>query len=145
MYEVYKLHFYSRDLVQISLRQLIAVEVTTELPTRMATLFGHVGEFNNNKREWIQYVEQLDHFYEANGITENNWNNCYNRSRDLQDTKECCNAQKTRRDVIPRFSGGYKDIPSLNTIGDCAAISSLIADLDIPESQHPCLYRNFVV
>ena len=107
MYEVYKLHFYSRDLVQISLRQLIAVEVTTELPTRMATLFGHVGEFNDNKREWIQYVEQLDHFYEANGITENNWNNCYNRSRDLQDTKECCNAQKTRRDVIPRFRKIY--------------------------------------
>ena len=40
----------------------------------MATLVGHVREFDDNKEEWIQYVEQLDHFYEANRITENNWN-----------------------------------------------------------------------
>ena len=48
------------------------MEVTTELPT-MATFFGHVGQFDDNKEEWIQYVERLDHFYQANGITENNW------------------------------------------------------------------------
>ena len=41
MYEVYKLHFYSRDLVQISLRQLIPVEVT----------------IHNCQRGWLLYLD----------------------------------------------------------------------------------------
>ena len=90
----------------------------------MATLFGHVGEFDDSKEEWIQYVERLDHFYEANGITEND------KKRAILLTtigpvtyKTRCNAQKTRRDVIPRLSGCYEDTLSSNTIGDCATIS----------------------
>ena len=31
-----------------------------------APLFGQVKEFDGEKEEWSQYVERLDHFFEAN-------------------------------------------------------------------------------
>ena len=31
---------------------------------------GRVDEFDGNKEEWPQYVERLEHFFVANGITE---------------------------------------------------------------------------
>ena len=34
----------------------------------MATI-GHIGEFCEDKEEWSQYAERLEHFFAANGIT----------------------------------------------------------------------------
>ena len=73
----------------------------------MATLFGHVGEFDDNKEEWIQYVERLHHFYEANGITEND------RKRAILLTTIGPLTYKTLRNVVmPRKSGemSYQDL-----------------------------------
>ena len=36
----------------------------------MATI-GHIEEFREDKEEWSQYAEQLEHFFAANGITNN--------------------------------------------------------------------------
>ena len=38
----------------------------------MATLFGHINEFNPEKEDWIQYAERLEHFFAANSIDEPN-------------------------------------------------------------------------
>ena len=38
----------------------------------MATLFGHINEFNPEKEDWIQYAERLEHFFTANSIDEPN-------------------------------------------------------------------------
>ena len=35
----------------------------------MATI-GRIEEFRDDKEDWIQYYERLDHFFAANGITE---------------------------------------------------------------------------
>ena len=73
----------------------------------MATLFGHIGEFDDNKEEWIQYVERLDHFYEANGITEND------RKRAILLTTIGPLTYKTLRNVVmPRKPGemSYQDL-----------------------------------
>ncbi len=37
----------------------------------MAALFGRVSEYEEGKEQWTQYVERLEHFFAANGITEN--------------------------------------------------------------------------
>ena len=73
----------------------------------MATLFGHVGEFDDSKEEWIQYVERLDHFYEANGITEND------KKRAILLTTIGPVTYKTLRNVVmPRKPGemSYQDL-----------------------------------
>ena len=36
----------------------------------MAAVFGRVGEFDEAKEEWPQYVERLGHIFEANCIVE---------------------------------------------------------------------------
>ena len=36
----------------------------------MATLFGNIGEFDETQEEWKQYAERLDHFFAANGVTD---------------------------------------------------------------------------
>ena len=36
----------------------------------MAAVFGRIDEFNSKKEDWPQYVEHLDHFFAANGITD---------------------------------------------------------------------------
>ena len=79
----------------------------------MATLFGHVREFDDNKEEWIQYVEQLDHLYEANGITENDW------KRDILMTTIGLVTYKTLRNVVLLRKPGemsYQDLlPAMKT------------------------------
>ena len=40
------------------------------LATRMAAVLGQVNPFDGEKKEWLQYVERLDYFFVANGITE---------------------------------------------------------------------------
>ena len=35
-----------------------------------APLFGQVIEFDGEKEEWSQYVERLDHFFEANEVAD---------------------------------------------------------------------------
>ena len=35
----------------------------------MAAVFGRIDEFDSKKEDWPQYVERLDHFFAANGIT----------------------------------------------------------------------------
>lgn len=34
----------------------------------MAVVYGKVGEFDRAKEDWLQYVEQLGHLFEANRI-----------------------------------------------------------------------------
>ena len=36
----------------------------------MAATFGKIEEFDGNREEWPQYVERLEHFFEANSITD---------------------------------------------------------------------------
>ena len=36
----------------------------------MSMLLGRIDEFDGSKEEWTQYVERLDHFFIANGITD---------------------------------------------------------------------------
>ena len=36
----------------------------------MASVFGKVDEFDGSKEEWTQYVEHVNHFFEANDITD---------------------------------------------------------------------------
>ena len=36
----------------------------------MAAVFGRIDEFDSKKEDWPQYVERLDHFFAANGITD---------------------------------------------------------------------------
>lgn len=36
----------------------------------MAAIFGRIDEFEEDKEDWSQYVERLQHFFEANGVTE---------------------------------------------------------------------------
>ena len=36
----------------------------------MSTLLGRIDEFDGSKEEWTQYVERLDHFFIADGITD---------------------------------------------------------------------------
>ena len=36
----------------------------------MAATFGSIGEFEEGKEDWPQYVEHLTHFFAANGIAE---------------------------------------------------------------------------
>ena len=38
----------------------------------MAATFRRIGEFEEGKEDWQQYVERLGHFFAANGITEEN-------------------------------------------------------------------------
>ena len=34
----------------------------------MATLFGHITEFDPLKEDWSQYVKRLNHFFAANAV-----------------------------------------------------------------------------
>ena len=36
----------------------------------MSSLLGRVDEFDGTKEDWQQYVERVDHFFDANGITD---------------------------------------------------------------------------
>ena len=36
----------------------------------MAATFGSIGEYEEGKEDWPQYVERLEHFFAANGIKE---------------------------------------------------------------------------
>ena len=40
------------------------------LATRMAAVFGRIGEYDKDKEEWKAYVERLQHFFAANKIEE---------------------------------------------------------------------------
>ena len=37
---------------------------------KMTAVYGRIGEFDSTKEEWPQYVERLNHLFEANGINE---------------------------------------------------------------------------
>ena len=36
----------------------------------MSSLLGRIDEFDGTKEDWPQYVERVDHFFDANGITD---------------------------------------------------------------------------
>ena len=36
----------------------------------MAGLYGHVGEYVEGEEEWSQYTERVEHFFAANGVTD---------------------------------------------------------------------------
>ena len=36
----------------------------------MSSLLGRIDEFDGSKEDWPQYVERVDHFFDANGITQ---------------------------------------------------------------------------
>ena len=38
----------------------------------MSSLLGRIDEFDGTKEDWPQYVECVDHFFDANGITDAN-------------------------------------------------------------------------
>ena len=35
----------------------------------MAGTLGHIEEFDGSKDDWLQYVERLEYFFVANGVT----------------------------------------------------------------------------
>jgi len=35
----------------------------------MTATFGRIDEFEEGKEDWIQYVERLEHFFEANDVS----------------------------------------------------------------------------
>ena len=65
------LNLYKRVLCSVSVKHYYyRTHKILHLATRMAAVFGQVNPFDGEKEEWPQYVERLDCFFVANGITE---------------------------------------------------------------------------
>ena len=81
----------------------------------MAATFGSIGEFEEGKEDWPQYVERLTHFFAANGIAEDkretvrvsvsNWTEC------IQVAAECYFPCEARREDFPRAGHSYDGAP----------------------------------
>ena len=86
----------------------------------MAAVFGKVGEFDEAKEDWPQYVERLGHFFEANGIEEEGKKRSifltvvgptvFKLLRNLVSPAKP--GEKTYEDLVQLLTEHYKPIPS---------------------------------
>jgi len=75
----------------------------------MAATFGSIGEFEEGKEDWPQYVERLTHFFAANGIAEDE------KKRSVFLSVIGPNAYKLLRSVISPAKPGEKTFQELVT------------------------------
>ena len=78
-----------------------------QLATRMATI-GRIEEFREDKEEWSQYTERLEHFFAANGITDDD------KKRSVFLTVIGARAYKKLRSLIAPVKPGESDFATMS-------------------------------